>query len=44
MTDGPETLVIVRDNITDLIWEVKNANDGEKVYNNPHYTDNDYSW
>jgi hypothetical protein len=34
----------VRDNLTGLIWEVKNSKDGVKDYNNPRDADNSYTW
>jgi hypothetical protein len=35
---------LVRDNITGLIWEMKNGMDGLKNYSNPHDSNNVYSW
>jgi hypothetical protein len=35
---------MVRDNVTGLIWEVKQAKDGVKDYSNPHDADNTYTW
>ncbi len=35
---------MVRDNVTGLIWEVKQSRDGVKNYDNPHDTDNTYTW
>jgi len=35
---------MVRDNVTGLIWEVKQAKDGTVDYANPHDTDNIYTW
>jgi len=35
---------MVRDNVTGLIWEVKQNYDFVKNYNNPHDTDNTYTW
>jgi len=35
---------MVRDNVTGLIWENKQALDGEKNYANPHDADNTYTW
>jgi hypothetical protein len=36
--------VMVRDNVTGLIWEVKNNLDGVSNYGNPHDADNSYTW
>ena len=36
--------VMVRDNVTGLVWEVKNDKDGTKNYDNPHDADNTYTW
>ena len=36
--------VMVRDNITGLIWEVKQSKDGAADYTNPHDADNTYTW
>ena len=35
---------MVKDNVTGLIWEVKNAKDGTPDYTNPHDADNKYTW
>jgi len=45
--DLPETSpswVMVRDNVTRLIWEVKHNSDRVKNYGNPHDPDNYYTW
>ena len=36
--------VMVRDNLTGLIWEVKQDKDDVQNYNNPHDADNTYTW
>ena len=36
--------VMVRDNVTGLIWELKNNMDGKTDYGNPHDSDNEYTW
>ena len=36
--------IMVRDNITGLIWERKQNKDDTKDYTNPHDTDNTYTW
>jgi hypothetical protein len=36
--------VMVRDNITGLIWEVKQDRDNIRNYENPHDADNTYNW
>lgn len=35
--------VMVRDNVTSLIWEMKEAKDGSPNYSNPHDADNTYT-
>jgi hypothetical protein len=35
---------MVRDNVTGLIWEVKQNKNGIKDYDNPHDADNTYTW
>ncbi len=35
---------MIKDNVTDLIWEVKQTNDGTPDYSNPHDADNTYTW
>jgi len=35
---------MVRDNVTGLIWEVKQSRDGVKNYADPHDADNTYTW
>ncbi|MBL7205034.1 MAG: DUF1566 domain-containing protein [Desulfobacteraceae bacterium] len=45
--DLPDTAaewVMVRDNVTELIWEVKRNKDGVKNYNDPYDADNTYTW
>jgi len=45
--DLPESAaswVMVRDNVTGLIWEVKQNKDDVKNYANPHDADNEYTW
>ncbi len=41
---GAANWAMVRDNVTDLIWEVKTDKDGFLDYNNPHDADNTYTW
>ena len=36
--------LMVRDNLTGLIWERKQNKDGTKDYTNPHDADNTYTW
>ncbi len=36
--------IMVRDNDTGLIWEVKQNKDGVKDYGNPNDADNEYNW
>ena len=44
LPDSATSWVMVRDNVTGLIWEVKTNKDGFRNYNNPHDADNTYSW
>jgi Protein of unknown function (DUF1566) len=36
--------VMVKDNVTGLVWETKTNKDGVKNYNDPHDADNTYTW
>lgn len=40
--DGP--WLMTRDNVTGLIWEIKQNKDGTVNYGNPHDADNTYTW
>jgi C1A family cysteine protease len=45
--DLPDSAInwsMVRDNVTGLIWEVKQYKDGNPNYSNPHDADNVYTW
>jgi len=44
LSDDAEEWLMVRDNVTELIWEIKQSNDGKQDYNNPHDADNQYTW
>jgi len=44
LPDSTTEWVMVRDNVTGLIWEVKNAADGTQDYSNPRDADNTYTW
>jgi hypothetical protein len=44
LPDSAPSWVMVRDNMTGLIWEVKNSKDASPDYNNPHDADNEYTW
>jgi hypothetical protein len=44
LPDDAEDWLMVRDNVTGLIWEVKQAKDDHPDYNNPHDSDNTYTW
>lgn len=44
LADTAESWLMVKDNVTGLIWEVKNAKDGTKDYNNANDADNTYTW
>ena len=41
---GDPQWVMVRDNVTGLIWEVKEDQDDTQNYNNPQDADNTYTW
>jgi hypothetical protein len=36
--------IMTRDNVTGLIWEIKQDKDEDKNYSNPHDADNKYTW
>jgi hypothetical protein len=42
--DAPWPWAMVRDNVTGLIWEVKDSQDGIQDYSNPNDADNTYTW
>jgi hypothetical protein len=44
LPDSSSSWVMVRDNVTGLIWEVKQNMDGVQDYENPHDADNAYTW
>lgn len=44
LPDDAEEWVMVRDNVTGLIWEVKQDKDGIQDFTNPHDADNTYTW
>ena len=44
LPDSASEWVMVRDNVTGLIWEVKEDRDGVRNYANPHDADNIYYW
>jgi len=44
LPDDADEWFMVRDNVTGLIWEIKQANDGNEDYSNPHDADNTYTW
>jgi hypothetical protein len=44
LSDSATSWVMVKDNVTGLVWETKTNNDGVKNYNNPHDADNTYTW
>jgi hypothetical protein len=44
LPDDAEDWLMVRDNVTGLIWEVKQAKDDIQDYTNPHDSDNTYTW
>jgi len=44
LPNSAKSWMMVRDNETSLIWEVKQKNDGVKNYDNPGDADNTYTW
>lgn len=44
LPDDAASWSMVRDNVTSLIWEVKQAKDEKPDYSNPHDADNTYTW
>jgi hypothetical protein len=44
LSDSATSWVMVKDNVTGLIWESKTNKDGVKDYYNPHDADNTYTW
>jgi hypothetical protein len=44
LSDTAMSWVMVKDNVTGLIWEMKTNKDGVKNYNDPHDADNTYTW
>lgn len=44
LSDDATKWSMVRDNVTGLIWEVKQNNDGHPDYSNPNDADNGYRW
>jgi len=44
LPDSATSWVMVKDNVTGLIWEMKTNKDGVRNYNNPHDADNTYTW
>ena len=44
LLDLATSWVMVKDNITGLVWEMKTNKDGVKNYNDPHDADNTYTW
>ncbi len=44
LTDDATEWVMVQDNVTGLIWEVKQNQDNQINHDNPHDADNQYTW
>ena len=44
LPDSASSWVMVKDNVTGLIWEMKTNKDGKEDYSNPHDADNTYTW
>ena len=43
LPDSATECIMVRDNVTGLIWEMKTNKNGVKNYNDPHDADNTYT-
>jgi hypothetical protein len=44
LPDDAASWAMVRDDLTGLVWEMKDKSDGKKDYSNPHDSDNTYTW
>jgi hypothetical protein len=44
LSSSATSWVMVKDNVTGLVWEMKTNKDGVKNYNDPHDADNTYTW
>lgn len=44
LPESATSWAMVRDNVTGLVWEAKQAKDSVQDYTNPHDADNTYSW
>ena len=44
LSDSATSWVMVKDNVTGLVWEMKTNMDGVQNYSNPHDADNTYTW
>jgi len=44
LPDTATSWVMVRDNVTGIIWEVKTNDNGSYDFSNPHDADNRYTW
>jgi hypothetical protein len=44
LPDSATSWVMVKDNVTGLVWEMKTSKDGVKNYYDPHDADNTYTW
>jgi Protein of unknown function (DUF1566) len=44
LPDSATSWVMVKDNVTGLIWEIKTKKDGVKNYEDPNDADNNYTW
>ncbi len=44
LPDSAPSWMMVKDNVTGLVWEAKTNLDGIKNYNDPHDADNTYTW
>ncbi len=44
LSSSATSWVTVKDNVTGLVWEMKNSKDDKTDYSNPHDADNIYTW
>ncbi len=44
LPDSATSWIMVHDNVTGLLWEMKDSLDGVQDYSNPHDADNTYTW
>jgi hypothetical protein len=44
LLDSATSWIMVKDNVTGLVWEMKTNEDGVENYSDPHDADNTYTW